>query len=121
MGMTTNNEIRVGVRVSFSRGMFGTWQGRVIKLYNGRTRFGGRVAKALVRFTLANGKVNEKRLWVAHLAPVAAAPAPFPRLAQLIGDRVVFVGNCAGAHSIDLEASDADRVLAHWAGYLAGR
>ena len=39
-------------------------------------------------------------------------------LAILEGDRIVFTGGRYGAHSLDAKLSSADRVVAHWRGYV---
>ncbi len=38
--------------------------------------------------------------------------------ATLEGDRIVFSGGRYGAHSLDAKLSSADRVIAHWRGYV---
>lgn len=38
--------------------------------------------------------------------------------ATLEGDRIVFAGGSYGTHSLDARLSSADRVVAHWRGYV---
>ena len=38
--------------------------------------------------------------------------------AVLEGDRIVFTGGRYGSHSLDAKLSSADRVIAHWSGYV---
>jgi hypothetical protein len=39
-------------------------------------------------------------------------------VATLEGDRIVLTGGHYGAHSLDAKLSSADRVIAHWRGYV---
>lgn len=39
-------------------------------------------------------------------------------VATLEGDRVVFSGGHYGSHSLDAKLSSAERVVAHWRGYV---
>lgn len=39
-------------------------------------------------------------------------------VATLEGDRIVFSGGRFGTHSLDAKLSSADRVIAHWRGYV---
>lgn len=41
-----------------------------------------------------------------------------PKHAELRADRIVFTGGWYGEHSLSIDNSDADRVLAHWSGYV---
>src|SRR6266850_2429339 len=38
--------------------------------------------------------------------------------AVLEGDRIVFTGGRFGSHGLDAKLSSADRVIAHWRGYV---
>jgi hypothetical protein len=51
-------------------------------------------------------------------ASLKAASAAGPLTAEVNAGRVMFLGGRYGAHSVDASSSP-ERVLAHWAGYVA--
>lgn len=67
---------RAGARVTFRRGMFGTWEGVIAELYVSRVT-GLPTLRAVVRFTRANGTRAEARVLVDDLKLVQA-PAQAP-------------------------------------------
>jgi hypothetical protein len=58
--------VRVGSHVNFARGMYGQWEGRVVRLYKSRgwgtCGFDAGKIFAVVAFRLKNGKSGEARV-----------------------------------------------------------
>jgi hypothetical protein len=68
---------RVGDKVSFDRGMYGKWEGRISKLYTGRASrdrmSNSGEPMALVSFTMRNGRRSQARIRIRYLTDLTTS------------------------------------------------
>lgn len=64
-------QVRLGVgsKVTFSRGMFGSWPGKIRKIYKGRAWHMRGQLMALVSYTRANGSFGRRVCYLKTLTP----------------------------------------------------